>query len=69
MSDQDGLLVGWGVGTATFPAIMFQAQAKAVLRQDGSGVMEIGAHDMGPVSYTHLDVYKRQLEYRGDEGQ
>jgi xanthine dehydrogenase YagR molybdenum-binding subunit len=40
MRDRDGLLVGWGVGTATFPAFMFAAQAKAVLRQDGSGIME-----------------------------
>src|SRR6266446_1143177 len=31
MRDSDGLLVGWGVGTAVFPAIMFQAQARAVL--------------------------------------
>ena len=31
-----GLLVGWGMGTATFPALMFQAQARAVLRSDGS---------------------------------
>jgi xanthine dehydrogenase YagR molybdenum-binding subunit len=54
MRDQDGLLVGWGVGTATFPALMFQAQAKAVLRQDGSGVMEIGAHDMGQGASTAL---------------
>jgi len=54
MRDHDGLLVGWGVGTATFPALMFQAQAKAVLRQDGSGVMEIGAHDMGQGAWTAL---------------
>jgi xanthine dehydrogenase YagR molybdenum-binding subunit len=54
MRDDDGLLVGWGVGTATFPALMFQAQAKAVLRQDGSGVMEIGAHDMGQGAWTAL---------------
>ena len=33
MRDQDGLLVGWGMGTATFPALMFQAEAKAVMRQ------------------------------------
>ncbi|MBO0754634.1 MAG: xanthine dehydrogenase family protein molybdopterin-binding subunit, partial [Bradyrhizobiaceae bacterium] len=52
--DQDGLLVGWGVGTATFPALMFQAEARAVLRQDGSGVMEIGAHDMGQGAWTAL---------------
>ena len=28
MRDDDGLLVGWGVGTATFPAFMFEAQAQ-----------------------------------------
>jgi xanthine dehydrogenase YagR molybdenum-binding subunit len=50
----DGLLVGWGVGTAAFPALMFQAQAKAVLRRDGGGVMEIGAHDMGQGAWTAL---------------
>jgi xanthine dehydrogenase YagR molybdenum-binding subunit len=54
MRDDAGLLVGWGLGTATFPALMFQAQAKAVLRQDGSGVMEIGAHDMGQGAWTAL---------------
>jgi xanthine dehydrogenase YagR molybdenum-binding subunit len=54
MRDRDGLLVGWGVGTATFPALMFQAEAKAVLRQDGSGIMEIGAHDMGQGAWTAL---------------
>ncbi|HWF95618.1 MAG TPA: xanthine dehydrogenase family protein molybdopterin-binding subunit [Xanthobacteraceae bacterium] len=54
MYDRDGLLVGWGVGTATFPALMFQAQAKAALRRDGSGVMEIGAHDMGQGAWTAL---------------
>ena len=54
MRDRDGLLVGWGTGTATFPALMFEAQAKAVLRQDGSGVMEIGAHDMGQGAWTAL---------------
>ena len=54
MRDRDGLLIGWGMGTATFPALMFQAQAKAVLRQDGSGIMEIGAHDMGQGASTAL---------------
>jgi xanthine dehydrogenase YagR molybdenum-binding subunit len=54
MRGRDGLLVGWGVGTATFPAHMFAAQAKAVLRRDGSGIMEIGAHDMGQGAWTAL---------------
>ena len=54
MRDRDGLLVGWGVGTATFPALMFEGHAKAALRRDGSGVMEIGAHDMGQGAWTAL---------------
>jgi xanthine dehydrogenase YagR molybdenum-binding subunit len=54
MRDRDGLLVGWGVGTATFPALMFAAEAKAMVRVNGSGVMEIGAHDMGQGAWTAL---------------
>ena len=54
MRDHLGFLVGWGVGTATFPAFMFEGHAKAMLRQDGSGVMEIGAHDMGQGAWTAL---------------
>jgi xanthine dehydrogenase YagR molybdenum-binding subunit len=72
MRDREGLLVGWGVGTATFPALMFAAQAKAALRRDGSGVMEIGAHDMGQGAWTALaqiaadglGLYLDQLEFR-----
>jgi xanthine dehydrogenase YagR molybdenum-binding subunit len=52
MRDDAGLLVGWGMGTATFPALMFQAQARAVIRNDGTGVMETGAHDMGQGAWT-----------------
>ena len=54
MRDRDGLLVGWGLGTATFPAVMFEGHARAVLRQDGSGTMETGAHDMGQGAWTAL---------------
>jgi xanthine dehydrogenase YagR molybdenum-binding subunit len=54
MRDRDGLLVGWGLGTATFPAVMFEGHARAVLRQDGSGTMETGAHEMGQGSGTAL---------------
>ena len=54
MRDRDGLLVGWGVGTATFPAMMFAGNAKAVLLSDGRGILEIGAHDMGQGAWTAL---------------
>jgi xanthine dehydrogenase YagR molybdenum-binding subunit len=54
MRDEAGMLVGWGMGTALFPAIMFQGHARAALRRDGSGVVEIGAHDMGQGAWTAL---------------
>lgn len=54
MLDEDGFLVGWGVGTATFPAIMFQAEARAVLRGDGTGLVETSAADMGQGAWTAL---------------
>jgi len=54
LRDEAGLLVGSGIGTATFPALMFQAEARAVVRSDGSGVMETGAHDMGQGAWTAL---------------
>src|SRR6202451_2335980 len=54
MRAEAGLLVGWGIGTATFPALMFAAEARAVVHGDGSGVMEIGAHDMGQGAWTAL---------------
>jgi xanthine dehydrogenase YagR molybdenum-binding subunit len=52
MRDDDGLRVGWGMGTATFPALMFQAKARAILRADGTGVVQTGAHDMGQGAWT-----------------
>jgi xanthine dehydrogenase YagR molybdenum-binding subunit len=52
MRDDNGFLVGWGMGTATFPAMMFAAEARAVIKADGSGAMETGAHDMGQGAWT-----------------
>ncbi|WP_062120964.1 xanthine dehydrogenase family protein molybdopterin-binding subunit [Aureimonas sp. AU40] len=54
MRDEAGLLVGWGMGTATFPALMFQAKARATIRRDGTGLIETGAHDMGQGAWTAL---------------
>ena len=54
MRDEAGLLVGWGLGTATFPAVMFQAEARAVIRSDGTGLVESAANDMGQGAWTAL---------------
>jgi xanthine dehydrogenase YagR molybdenum-binding subunit len=54
MRDDAGRLVGWGMGTATFPAPMFQAEARATLRADGTGLVEVSAVDMGQGALTAL---------------
>ena len=43
-----GRLVGWGMGTALFPAPMFRAEARAVLRADGTALVETSARRHGP---------------------
>jgi xanthine dehydrogenase YagR molybdenum-binding subunit len=54
MKDENGLLVGWGMGTALFHAPMFAAKARATLRADGSGLVETAAADMGQGAWTAL---------------
>ncbi len=54
MRDESGMLVGWGMGTAIFPTRIFEAEARATLKVDGTGMVEIGAHDMGQGAWTAL---------------
>lgn len=54
MRDKNGLLTGWGMGTAMFAAPMFAAQARATLRPDGTGLVETAAADMGQGAWTAL---------------
>ena len=54
MRDGAGLLVGWGMGTAIFPVVMFGGAARVALRSDGTGLAELGAHDMGQGAWTAL---------------
>ncbi|POR43264.1 xanthine dehydrogenase family protein molybdopterin-binding subunit [Methylobacterium sp. V23] len=54
MRDADGLLVGWGLGTATYPAGMMQGEARATIRADGTALIETAAHDMGQGAWTVL---------------
>ncbi|UMY17347.1 xanthine dehydrogenase family protein molybdopterin-binding subunit [Methylobacterium organophilum] len=54
LRDPEGRLLGWGVGTALFPALMMQGEAEAEIRADGTGVVSLGAHDMGQGAWTAL---------------
>jgi xanthine dehydrogenase YagR molybdenum-binding subunit len=54
MRDKAGNLVGWGMGTALFHAPMFQADARATLRADGTALVETAGADMGQGAWTAL---------------
>ena len=54
MRDEDGFLVGWGMGTAVFHCPMFAAEARAALHGDGSATVETSAIDMGQGALTAL---------------
>ncbi|MCO6392569.1 molybdopterin-dependent oxidoreductase [Aliihoeflea aestuarii] len=54
MRDENGLLTGWGMGTALFPCPMFAAEATATLRADGTALVETSAADMGQGAWTAL---------------
>ncbi|MDF2120417.1 xanthine dehydrogenase family protein molybdopterin-binding subunit [Roseiarcaceae bacterium H3SJ34-1] len=49
-----GHLIGWGMGSALFPAPMFQAEARATLRADGTALVETAGADMGQGAWTVL---------------
>lgn len=54
MRDDAGRLVGWGMGSALFHAPMFQAEARATLRGDGTALVETSGVDMGQGAWTVL---------------
>lgn len=54
MRDDAGRLVGWGMGSCLFPNPMFPAQARAVLRRDGTALLETAGADMGQGAWTAL---------------
>ncbi|MCJ8518636.1 xanthine dehydrogenase YagR molybdenum-binding subunit [Pseudorhizobium tarimense] len=54
MRDENGFLVGWGMGTALFPCPQFAAEARATLRADGSALVETAGVDMGQGAWTAL---------------
>jgi xanthine dehydrogenase YagR molybdenum-binding subunit len=54
-SMRDGrLFVGWGVASATYPALQSPASARARLLPNGKAEIEAAASDMGPGTYTSM---------------
>ncbi|MBN9065970.1 MAG: xanthine dehydrogenase family protein molybdopterin-binding subunit [Rhizobiales bacterium] len=54
MRDENGFLVGWGMGTAFFHCPHFPAEARATLRADGTALVETAGADMGQGAWTAL---------------
>lgn len=54
MRDENGFLVGWGMGTAVFHCPQFPAEARATLRGDGTALVETSGVDMGQGAWTAL---------------
>lgn len=54
MRDENGFLLGWGMGTALFPCPHFPAEARATLRADGTALVETAGADMGQGAWTAL---------------
>lgn len=54
MRDENGFLVGWGMGTAVFHCPHFPASARVTLRADGTALVETSGADMGQGAWTAL---------------
>jgi xanthine dehydrogenase YagR molybdenum-binding subunit len=49
-----GMLVGYGMATATYPTNQQESTAKIEIKPDGSAVVKTAAHDLGTGAYTIL---------------
>lgn len=51
---RNGMLVGYGMATAVYPAHRSKASAEAILFKDGSALVRTAGSDMGPGTYTSM---------------
>ena len=51
---RDGLILGWGMGSAAWIAARFPAEAKVQLNDDGTARVSCGTQDIGTGTYTNL---------------
>jgi xanthine dehydrogenase YagR molybdenum-binding subunit len=58
---EDGMLIGYGMATATYPAMRFPAMAKVSIHGDGSVLVQSGTQDLGTGAYTVMAYTASQL--------
>jgi xanthine dehydrogenase YagR molybdenum-binding subunit len=53
---ENGILIGYGMATGTYPMLRMQSVAKARILNDGTAVVQSAASDMGPGTYTTMTM-------------
>ena len=53
---ENGILIGYGMATGTYPMIRLESAAKARILNDGTAVIQSAASDMGPGTYTTMTI-------------
>ena len=53
---ENGILIGYGMATGTYPMIRSRAVATARILNDGTAVVQSAASDMGPGTYTTMTM-------------
>ena len=53
---ENGILIGYGVATATYPMIRSRAVVSVRLQADGSAIVQSASCDMGPGTYTTMTM-------------
>ena len=53
---ENGILIGYGMATGTYPMIRRPATARARILSDGTAVVQSAASDMGPGTYTTMTI-------------
>jgi xanthine dehydrogenase YagR molybdenum-binding subunit len=51
---EHGMLVGWGMATATYPGYKMSAEVRLRLSANGTALVQCAAHDLGTGAYTVL---------------
>ncbi|MGL5939393.1 MAG: xanthine dehydrogenase family protein molybdopterin-binding subunit [Waterburya sp.] len=54
--NENGILIGYGMATGTYPMFRVRASARAIILSDGTAVVQSAASDMGPGTYTTMTM-------------
>ncbi|WP_036484896.1 xanthine dehydrogenase family protein molybdopterin-binding subunit [Myxosarcina sp. GI1] len=53
---ENGILIGYGMATTTYPMVRLRAVARVRINADGTALVQSAASDMGPGTYTTMTI-------------